>query len=63
MLAAQGVNLGSCPMTGFDALKVSTAFGLSEHELPMMIVVVSYPVKEGLVQKVRRPVNEVLCFA
>lgn len=62
MLAAQGMNLGSCPMIGFDAQKVGEAFGLSTNELPLLIVTVGYPDIVDLPQKIRRPVSEVLSY-
>jgi nitroreductase len=62
MLAAQGMNLGSCPMIGFDAQKVGEAFDLSSNELPLMIVAVGYPDSGDLPQKIRRPVSDVLSY-
>lgn len=63
MLAAQGMNLGSCPMVGFDEQQVRRDFGLAEHELPLMIVVVGYPENNDSPQKIRRPIETVLSFA
>jgi len=63
MLAAQGMNLDSCPMVGFDEQQVSRDFGLSEHELPLMIVVVGRAIESNKPQKIRRPIETVLSFA
>lgn len=63
MLAAQGMNLGSCPMVGFDMEIVSNQFGLAANELPLMIVVVGHPEKGTKPQKIRRPLEAVLSFA
>lgn len=41
MLSAQGMNLGSCPMIGFDATRVTEEFELLETELPLMIIVLA----------------------
>jgi nitroreductase len=62
MLAAQGMGLGSCPMVGFNPQEVGEVFGLSDNELPLMIVAVGYPEDDCLTQKIRRPLSEVLSF-
>ena len=63
MLAAEGMNLGSCPMVGFDEQQVSRDFALAEHELPLMIVVVGRALESNKPQKIRRPIETVLSFA
>lgn len=63
MLAAEGMNLGSCPMVGFDEQQVSRDFALAEHELPLMIVVVGRAIESNKPQKIRRPIETVLSFA
>lgn len=60
MLAAQGMGLGSCAMSGFDAGQVAQEFGLASTELPVLIVVIGYPDQGNWPQKPRRPVSEVL---
>ncbi|TDS76713.1 nitroreductase family protein [Comamonas sp. JUb58] len=60
MLAAQGEQLGSCAMVGFDALALHQAFGLAPHEVPVLLVTVGYPTADQLPQKPRKPVHEVL---
>ena len=60
MLAAQGMALGSCAMSGFDAELVSQSFALSADELPVMIVTVGHPAEGNWPQKVRKAVPEVL---
>lgn len=60
MLAAQGMGLGSCAMSGFDAQQVSRAFELSATELPVMIVTVGHATDNNGSQKPRRALTEVL---
>lgn len=60
MLAAQGMGLGSCAMSGFDAVQVARAFELSTSELPVMIVAVGYPATKNWPQKPRKALSEVL---
>lgn len=63
MLAAEGMNLGSCPMVGFDEQQVRRDFALADHELPLMIVVIGHPEKSNNRQKIRQPTETVLSFA
>lgn len=60
MLAAQGMGLGSCAMSGFDAQRVSRAFDLNATELPVMIVAVGHAADNNWPQKPRRALTEVL---
>ncbi|ELV3007892.1 MULTISPECIES: nitroreductase family protein [Gammaproteobacteria] len=60
MLAAQGMGLGSCAMSGFDAQQVSRAFGLDATELPVMIVTVGHAADDNWPQKPRRALTEIL---
>lgn len=60
MLAAQGMGLGSCPISGFDAIQVARKFGLAATELPVMIVAVGYPASGNWPQKPRKALAEVL---
>lgn len=59
MLAAQGLGLGSCAMSGFDAQQVSRAFDLDATELPVMIVTVGYAADDNWPQKPRKALTEV----
>ncbi|MBK0002701.1 nitroreductase family protein [Erwinia sp. S38] len=63
MLAAEGMGLGSCPMIGFDAERVAKDFALLPTELPLMVVVVGYPLDNNWPQKPRKPVADVLTLA
>ena len=63
MLAAEGMGLGSCPMIGFDAEQVAKDFALLPTELPLMVVVVGYPLDNNWPQKPRKPVADVLTLA
>lgn len=60
MLAAEGMGLASCAMSGFDAAQVAREFGLADIELPVLIVVVGHPEPGNGPQKPRKPLHEVL---
>lgn len=62
MLAAQGMGLSSGAMSGFDPLAVSREFGLSDSEVPVILVTVGYPAAGNWPQKPRRPIAEVMTF-
>lgn len=58
--AARSLNMGSTPMIGFDFDAVAAEFGLSEDEIPVMLLSVG-PERDGnWKQKPRRPLEEVL---
>jgi len=63
MLAAQGMGLASCPMTGFDVAGVSLAFGLAPEVLPVMLLPVGHAAEGNWPQKPRKPLADVLRFA
>jgi nitroreductase len=63
ILAAQSMGLASCPMTGFDAAGVAQTFGLSEAEIPVMLIPVGRAAEQNWPQKPRRAVVEILEFA
>lgn len=63
MLAEQGMGLSSCPMSGFDAMGVASAFALQASEIPVLLVAVGAPLAGGGVRKPRQAVDEVLVFA
>lgn len=60
MLAAQSMGLVSGPMIGFDPAGVAREFGLSEKEVPAMLVAVGVAAAGNWPQKPRLPVREVL---
>ncbi|WP_373974045.1 nitroreductase family protein [Chitinibacter sp. SCUT-21] len=60
ILAAQGMGLASCPMTGFDAAGVAQTFGLSNDEIPVMLIPVGRAAEQNWPQKPRRAVADVL---
>jgi nitroreductase len=60
MLAAEGMGLASCPMSGFDADGVARAFKLGANEVPVMLVTVGHAAQDNWPPKRRRPVREVL---
>ncbi|MEC5344484.1 nitroreductase family protein [Brenneria populi] len=62
MLAAQGMELGSCAMGGFDAERVAQEFELSVTELPVVIVAVGHPEISNWPQKPRKPLPEILAI-
>ncbi len=63
MLAAEGMGLATCAISGFDAAGVSREFGLAEQEVPVMLITVGYPASGNWTQKPRKPVAEVLAMA
>lgn len=62
ILAAQGMGLGSCAMSGFDADLVRRQFDLGDRELPVLIVAVGYPTSGNGPQKQRKPLQDVLAI-
>lgn len=62
MLAAEGMGLTSCPMSGFDPEAVSREFGLSPGEVPVMLVAVGHASSGKFSQKPRRAVHDVLSY-
>src|SRR3954465_4502590 len=58
--AAHSLGLGSTPMIGFDAEAVHREFGLTEDEIPVMLLSIGAERPGNWAQKPRRPVSEVL---
>lgn len=58
--AAEALGLASGPMVGFDAEGVARSFGLSQSELPALLVAVGRAAPGNWPQKPRRPLAEVL---
>jgi nitroreductase len=63
MLAAEGMGLASSALSGFDAVGVAREFGLTELEVPVMLVTVGYGAPGNWPQKPRKPLADVLEFA
>jgi nitroreductase len=63
MLAAQGMGLSTCPMSGFDPVGVAREFGLAATDVPVMLVTVGYPLPGNWPRKPRKPLHEVIEFA
>lgn len=63
ILAAEGMGLSSCAMTGFDAAAVHAEFGLGADEVPVMLVAVGHAAAGNWPQKPRRPLDDVLRYA
>ncbi|MGK9199245.1 nitroreductase family protein [Sinorhizobium meliloti] len=61
--AARSLGLGSTPMIGFDAEAVHREFGLTEDEVPVMLLTVGPERTGNWPQKPRLPVADVLSFA
>ena len=61
--AARSLGLGSTPMIGFDAEAVHREFGLTEDEVPVMLLTVGLERTGNWPQKPRLPVADVLSFA
>ncbi len=60
ILAAEALGLASGPMVGFDAEGVGREFGLTQNEVPAMLVAVGRAAPGNWPQKARRPLAEVL---
>jgi nitroreductase len=60
MIAAQAQGLASGPMIGFDAAGVSREFGLSDREIPVILVTVGRTGPGNWPRKPRLPVAEIL---
>lgn len=63
MLAAQGMGLASCAISGFDAAGVTREFALSADDVPVMLVAVGEAAEGNWPQKRRKPLAQVLAFA
>ncbi len=63
MLAAEGMGLATSALSGFDAAGVAREFGLTEREVPVMLVTVGYAAPGNWPQKPRKPLADVLEFA
>lgn len=62
MYAARSMDLGSTPMIGFDAEDVAREFGLTENEIPVLLLSIGKERPGNWAQKPRRPLSEVLYF-
>ena len=60
--AARSLGLGSTPMIGFDADAVHREFGLTENEVPVMLLSIGPERQGNWAQKPRRPIAEVLKY-
>lgn len=63
MLAAEGMGLATSALSGFDAAGVAREFGLTEREVPVMLVTAGYAAPGNWPQKPRKPLADVLEFA
>ncbi|NIF68635.1 MULTISPECIES: nitroreductase family protein [unclassified Burkholderia] len=60
--AARSLGLGSTPMIGFDADAVHREFGLTEDEVPVLLLAIGAERPGNWAQKPRLPVSDVLDF-
>lgn len=60
MFAAEALGLASGPMVGFDPDGVAREFGLTQNEVPALLVAVGRAAPGNWPQKPRRPIAEVL---
>lgn len=63
MLIARGEGLVSCPMIGFDPKGVAEEFGLSDNDVPVMLVTVGYAADGNWPQKPRKSLDEILTIS
>jgi nitroreductase len=62
ILAAEDQGLATGAMSGFDAMAVSSLFGLAENEVPVILVAMGYKAPGNWPQKPRKAVAQVLQF-
>jgi nitroreductase len=60
MLAAESMGLRTCPMIGFDPVKVSGIIGLDAAHVPVMLITLGYPGEGGVFPTSRFPMDEVV---
>jgi len=58
MLAAEAGGLRTCPMIGFDPVKVASIAGLDESHIPVMLVTLGHPGEGGVFPTSRYPMAE-----
>ncbi|MYM91089.1 nitroreductase family protein [Rugamonas sp. FT82W] len=63
MLAAEGMGLASSAMSGFNAAGVKREFNLGEGDVPVMLLSIGYAGAGNWLQKLRKPLQEVMEFA
>src|ERR1700676_1925308 len=63
ILSAHAMGLVTTPMIVFDPVGVSREFGISDNEVPALLVAVGYPTEANWPQKPRRPISNGLALA
>jgi nitroreductase len=63
ILAAEDLGLATGAMSGFDPAAVSAAFGLTDNEVPVILIAAGYKALGNWPQKPRKEVTEVLTMA
>jgi len=57
MLAAEAAGLATCPMEGFDPVRVRKVLGLPRHLVPMIVMPLGRSATPGL-RKTRLPIEQ-----
>ena len=60
MLAAESMCMRTCPMIGFDSVKVSEIVGIDEGHVPVMLITLGYPTEGGVFPTSRFAMDEVV---
>jgi nitroreductase len=60
MLVAESMGLRTCPMIGFDPVKVARIVGLDDAHVPVMLITLGYPGEGGVFPTSRFPMAEVV---
>jgi len=60
MLAAESMGLRTCPMIGFDPVKVADIVGLDDGHVPVMLITLGYPAEGGVFPTSRFAMDEVV---
>lgn len=63
LIAVEAEGLESCPMNGFDPAGVARGFGLSDGEIPVMLVAIGKAAPQSWPQKPRRSLSRVMSYA
>jgi len=61
MLAAEAAGLATCPMEGFDPVRVRKVLGLPRHLVPMIVMPVGRSATPGL-RKTRLPIEQLVQY-
>jgi len=61
-LAAKAEGIGSCMIGWFDEVGVKKLLNIPKNKRPVLIITLGYPSKPEIRQKIRKELNQVVCF-